>query len=103
MVIYEAGALGKPVVAADVGGVGELIRAGDTGLLFPPGDAEQLAEQMLRLDRDRSLCREMGQRGRQNIEQICATHYDRLLGFYDEARHTGRREPGPCDLCATSL
>jgi len=102
MVIYEAGALGKPVVAADVGGVAELIRAGDTGLLFPPGNAEQLAEHMLRLDRDRHLCREMGQRARQNIEQICASHYDRLMGFYDEARHTGQREPCLCDLCSTS-
>jgi glycogen synthase len=38
----EAMAMGKIVVGSDVGGLRELIRAGETGLLFRPGDAEAL-------------------------------------------------------------
>ncbi len=43
-VISEAQALGRPVVAADHGGAPEQILNGHTGLLFPPGDAESLAQ-----------------------------------------------------------
>jgi glycosyltransferase involved in cell wall biosynthesis len=41
--IVEAQAMARMVIAADHGGARETIRNGDTGLLFPPGDAEALA------------------------------------------------------------
>jgi glycosyltransferase involved in cell wall biosynthesis len=41
--IVEAQAMARIVIAADHGGARETIRDGDTGLLFPPGDAEALA------------------------------------------------------------
>lgn len=39
----EAQAMGKPVVASDLGGFRETVVDGVTGLLFPPGDADRLA------------------------------------------------------------
>jgi glycosyltransferase involved in cell wall biosynthesis len=42
--IIEAQAMGRMVIAADHGGARETILAGETGLLFPPGDAAALAE-----------------------------------------------------------
>ncbi|MBV9376515.1 MAG: glycosyltransferase [Alphaproteobacteria bacterium] len=42
-VLIEACALGRPVVASDVGGVREVITHGKTGLIVPPGDARALA------------------------------------------------------------
>lgn len=48
-VIMEAMATGVPVVATDVGGVGELITDGETGLLVEPGTPEALARGMARL------------------------------------------------------
>jgi glycosyltransferase involved in cell wall biosynthesis len=51
----EAMKLGVPVVAAASGGTLELVRDGETGLLYPPGDAEALAERIGRLAADPAL------------------------------------------------
>jgi glycosyltransferase involved in cell wall biosynthesis len=55
--IMDAQVLGVPVVATRTGGVPELIEDGETGLLAPPGDPEQLAATILRLLRDTELRR----------------------------------------------
>jgi glycosyltransferase involved in cell wall biosynthesis len=46
VVIMESLALGRPVVATDVGAVSELVRTGETGWLAPPGSSEALADAM---------------------------------------------------------
>lgn len=51
---------GKAVVASAAGGVPELVRDGDTGLLFPPGDAAALAERVSRLAADPALRQKLG-------------------------------------------
>jgi glycosyltransferase involved in cell wall biosynthesis len=43
-VVAEAQAMGRPVVVADHGGAAEQVMAGETGWLFPPGDAKALAD-----------------------------------------------------------
>ena len=45
-VMSEAGALGTPVIASNHGGAQEIIAHGETGWLFPPEDAEKLAEHL---------------------------------------------------------
>ncbi|MEX2015530.1 MAG: glycosyltransferase family 4 protein [Candidatus Hydrogenedentales bacterium] len=86
MVTYEAYALGKPVVASDIGGVGESIDYGATGLLFKPGDIAGLRRAMTELWGGRARCESMGRAGRIKVERICGRHYDLLLGLYEEAR-----------------
>ena len=52
-VVGEAMASGLPVVAAAAGGVPSVIgRPGETGILFPPGDAEAAANSIKQLMRD---------------------------------------------------
>ncbi|WP_443212798.1 glycosyltransferase family 4 protein [Rhodobacter sp. NSM] len=46
LVILEAQAAGRPVIASGIGGMAELVKDGQTGLLAPPGDAAALAETM---------------------------------------------------------
>jgi glycosyltransferase involved in cell wall biosynthesis len=53
--ILEAFAHRTPVVASNLGGMAELVRDGENGLLFAPGDANDLARQLRRLLDDPSL------------------------------------------------
>jgi len=47
VVIYESFQVGTPVVGSAFGGIPELIREGETGYLFPVGDAAALAERVI--------------------------------------------------------
>ncbi len=51
----EAMVMGKALIASDVGGHRELIRHGETGLLFPAGDLSALTHSLLRLLEDDAL------------------------------------------------
>ncbi|SHG03462.1 PEP-CTERM/exosortase A-associated glycosyltransferase, Daro_2409 family [Desulfacinum infernum DSM 9756] len=60
----EAMALGKPVAASGVGGHRELIRHGETGILFPPDDIPGLASAISTLLSSKSLRERIGRQGR---------------------------------------
>lgn len=65
VVILEAMAAGKPVVATDVGGVRDLVSEGESGFIVPAGDAAQLADRIEELLKDEDLRDRMGQRGKE--------------------------------------
>lgn len=67
--ILEAMRAGLPVVASDVGGVGEAVRPGVTGVLVPRGDVAALVPELRRLLRDPDLRIRMGERGRSRFEE----------------------------------
>ena len=69
LVLIEAMALGKPVIAAAAGGPLEIVADGETGLLFEPGNAGSLAGAMRRLLADPDLRRRMGIAGRRRYAQ----------------------------------
>jgi glycosyltransferase involved in cell wall biosynthesis len=62
--VLEAQACGVPVVAADVGALHEVVTAGETGVLLPPGDPEAIAEAVLGLLRDPERRAELGRAAR---------------------------------------
>ena len=67
-VLLEAMAMGKPVIGTDNGGTPEIVVDGETGLLFPYGDARALADRISwLLERPEDIFR-MGQAGRRRIE-----------------------------------
>ena len=80
----EAMAVGRPVVASRIGGLPYTIGEG-AGLLFEPGDADDLAAKLETLLDDPELCEQMGRAGRRRFESeftwphIIDRHYRPLL------------------------
>jgi glycosyltransferase involved in cell wall biosynthesis len=64
MVALEAMERARPVIAAAIGGLGELVRDGETGVLVPAGEAEPLRDAIVRVAGDPTLARTMGEAGR---------------------------------------
>lgn len=80
----EAQACGIPVVASNVGGLPEVVRDGETGLLVPPEHPQALADALLALLQDPQRRKRMGEAGR---EWACArynwqTNVDQMLNVY---------------------
>jgi hypothetical protein len=67
-VYIEAMSYGKPVIGCGVGGVPEVIRDGETGILVPPEDPYFLAKAILNLLKDSTLRRRMGMNARKYVE-----------------------------------
>jgi starch synthase len=62
----------KPVIATTVGGLPEMVDDGRTGYLVPPRDERALAAAIVRLVRDKPLCRELGINGKRKLDAKCA-------------------------------
>jgi glycosyltransferase involved in cell wall biosynthesis len=84
LVIYEAFALGKPVVGAAIGGIPELVDHDKNGLLFRAGDSEDLAEQIRHLLDHPEKLKPYGMAGRLKAEQQfdAECHYDHMMKIY---------------------
>jgi L-malate glycosyltransferase len=67
--IIEYSAASLPVVCTDVGGAKETIVDGTTGYIVPPGDADMLADRIVRLLADPSL-KQMGAFGRERVQRL---------------------------------
>ena len=73
--LFEYMAAGRPVVASRVGQVAEVVVDGATGLLFEPGDRADLVDCILRLQRDRALCNELGRNASAACSARTWTHH----------------------------
>ena len=87
MVIIEAMSNGLPVIASRIGGIPEIVEDGVTGVLFEPGNSEDLAEKMKLLWENPELCRQMGTAGRKKAirEYGEDVYYRRLMDVYQRA------------------
>ena len=83
IVLIEAMAAGKPIVASDIEGFRCVMTQGRQGLLVPPQDSRSLADALTILLRNPLLRKRMGERGRADVEE-----YDwkrvaaRVLDYY---------------------
>ncbi len=70
MVVIEAMASGKPVIATAHGGPLETVIPGETGLLVAPDDPADMARALVRLAEDRALRARLGSNGRLRAESV---------------------------------
>lgn len=68
VVLLEAMACGKPIVASRVGGIPFVVEDGKTGLLFKSENVEELAEKVMLLLRNKELRVKMGKAGRERAK-----------------------------------
>jgi glycosyltransferase involved in cell wall biosynthesis len=90
IVLLEAQASAKPVVAFDIGGINETVQNKETGLLVNSGNADELADALLKLLSDKELREKMGSKGQLFVSEnytwdICS---QKMLNVYLEALRT---------------
>ncbi len=79
--------MGKPVIGAQIGGIPELVRDGETGMTFPSGDAALLASALRdMMEGTDDVVQEMGRNGRSWVEsEFTAIAYrQRILDVYQD-------------------
>ena len=74
VVLMEALGMRVVVIAPGVAGIPELVRHNESGLLFAPGNWNELAEQMEQSVRDHAMCKRMAEKGRQRVEKEFDIH-----------------------------
>jgi glycosyltransferase involved in cell wall biosynthesis len=72
-VILEAFCRNRPVVGSDVGGIADLVRDGENGLLVPPRDPVALAEALARVLSERGLAGRLGGGAREAVQPLLTT------------------------------
>jgi phosphatidylinositol alpha-mannosyltransferase len=98
IVLLEAMAVGKPVVASNIDGYASLLTHGAQGLLVPPRNEEALAQALLSLIADEQLRHEMGTRGKAKaLEYGWETVATRVVEFYNKVldEHSQKQLPTP--------
>jgi len=92
LVLVEAMACGRPVVASSLAGVRTVVRDGQNGFLVEPGDADDLAAKIRTLLSEPNLASRFGATGRQIVEQ-CYT-WQRVADQWEQTYEQVLDQPG---------
>jgi len=86
-VIYEALSAGLPVIAADIGGVGELLEDGVNGYLFKPGDVDDLAAKLCLMNQKKEDFIRRGKQIKATFEKHSLDNYaNKLMKLMEEVK-----------------
>ncbi len=90
IVLLEAMAAGKPIIASNIEGYANVLSHGVEGLLVPPKDKEAIAQALLSLLSDQALRQQMGCKGREKAEEHSWERIaQRTLDYYSELLNGG--------------
>jgi glycosyltransferase involved in cell wall biosynthesis len=92
LVVLEAYASGKPVIASAIGALPYIVHPEETGLLFEPQNADDLAEKVRNLYARPEAVERMGRRGRELVEQKYDSRlrYAALQGIFEKVIQKSR-------------
>jgi glycosyltransferase involved in cell wall biosynthesis len=93
IVVGESMSHGVPVLASSIGALAETTVDGVTGLLFEPGNSDDLAAKMRRLWDDAEYCRKLGRGAREHIVRTASpdVHYKKIIEVYERFdEHLGK-------------
>lgn len=92
-VLVESFAHGLPIIASRIGALAELIEEGETGLLFSPGSATELAECLNWAECNPEAMVEMGLRAQNRYKSLYSpsVNYEQLMKIYREAIEIEKR------------
>ena len=90
--LLEYMACSLPVICTDSGGNREVVDDGVSGFIVPAGDPQAVARELRRMRGDAELCRRLGERGRQRLEQrfTVPRMVDSWTRIYEEAAEPAR-------------
>lgn len=92
VVILEAMAIAKPVVATSVDGNPEIVIDGKTGTIVPPGNPAKLAEALIYHLKNPEISKAMGKRGYQRIEEnfLLSQMLTKIFDIYAQVKKGGK-------------
>ena len=83
IVLLEAMAVGKPIVATNIDGYASVVAHGEEGWLVPPKDSKELAQALISVLSDGKLRQQMGAKGRLKAEEYSWEHVaQRVFDYY---------------------
>ncbi len=95
LILLEAMAMGKSIVASNIDGYASVATHGGDALMVPPKDKKSLAQALIMLATDAKLRQEMGARGKVKAAEYGWDHIaQRVMDYYEEVLEQ-RRSSGP--------
>jgi glycosyltransferase involved in cell wall biosynthesis len=93
LVVAEAFSVGTPVAVSAIGALPSIVREGDNGVLFPPGDPASLLAAVRQAWQDEPLLKRLGAGGRRSFEALYTeeANYAALMRIYERAIEASRR------------
>jgi len=111
IVLLEAMAVGKPIIASDITGFANVMTNNSEGLLVPPRDEDKLADALIKMITDKSMREQMGSRGRPtamqydwpNIARRVLDYYEKTLERIGATKSIPEVKPAPVGVISGKL
>jgi phosphatidylinositol alpha-mannosyltransferase len=97
IVLLEAMAVGKPIIASEITGFSNVMTNDVEGIMVPPRDEDKLAEALIKMMTDKEMREEMGKQGRPTaLKYDWTTIAQRVFNYYEKTlERIGEKKPAP--------